>query len=356
MMDRDADLLLLATAVRSAFDPSAHGELARRWQAGPVERLPLLAERHRVAGVAWSGISAAGVNVPRPVSDHLRTRAAQIAADQLAILAQSLALQHHFAEAGIPLLFVKGQSLAALAYPHPHTKDSCDIDLLVHAHDLQRAAEQLSLAGYRVAEPADTASLARWHQRRKESVWVHSTAATQVDLHHRLVDNPGLAAGFDPWAEIQHVSIGNGASLPTLSGGPLYAYLCLHGASSAWFRLKWLADLAGLLRSTPNADLAGLHHFAQSVGAGHASGQALLLLQRYFAVSIAPDLAERLNGDRACRWLARIAQRQLRAEKEPTQRLGGTLSIRLSQALLGAGPAFGAGELLRQLGEIMSRR
>ena len=48
----------------------------------------------------------------------------------------------------------------------------------------------------------------------------------------------------------QEVAVLDG-SLRTLGDKELFAYLCVHGASHCWFRLKWLADL--------NAWLAAKH-------------------------------------------------------------------------------------------------
>ena len=46
--------------------------------------------------------------------------------------------------------------------------------------------------------------------------------------------------------------------MPTLADEPLYAYLCVHGASSAWFRLKWIADLNALLAGRTAEEIAAL--------------------------------------------------------------------------------------------------
>ena len=44
--------------------------------------------------------------------------------------------------------------------------------------------------------------------------------------------------------------------IPTLPVSRLLLYLCVHGALDGWLRLKWLADIAALLRSMTAEGLA----------------------------------------------------------------------------------------------------
>lgn len=51
----------------------------------------------------------------------------------------------------------------------------------------------------------------------------------------------------------QLVEVACGIELPTLARDEPSAHLCVHGASSAWFRLKWITDLAALIDGRPPA-------------------------------------------------------------------------------------------------------
>jgi len=126
----------------------------------------------------------------------------------------------------------------------------------------------------------------------------------------------------------------------------------VHGASSAWFRLKWITDLAALLHPKPAEEIARLYDRSQALGAGRAAGQALLLADAcYGTLAAIPDLRHALAADGRTRWLYHIAMRQLAGRREPvepTARTGGTAAIHLSQFFLLGGPAFKASELVRQ--------
>jgi hypothetical protein len=132
----------------------------------------------------------------------------------------------------------------------------------------------------------------------------------------------------------------------------MFAHLCVHGASSAWFRLKWIADLASLL-SRWGGDLQHLFQRSQPLGAGRSAGQALLLAHRLFETALPPHLLQSLESDRSIRWLSKIALEQLLAP-EPGDRPFGTAMIHASQLRLRPDCAFQASEARRQIAAAIS--
>ena len=331
-------------AVRALAAPSVDWILVAR-----------IAERHRVEGLAWNALRQAGVDVPAGAGDRLRSAAARIARQILVLTAESLRLAASLDEAGIRHLFVKGVALGALVYGTVGPKMGWDIDLLVPLPAVEAAAAVLEAAGYRLALPSGPSAretLARFHEHWKESVWTSADGALTVELHTRLSDNPMLLpkVGFD--SPVQQVEVARGRFLPTLGRDELFAYLSVHGASSAWFRLKWIADVVALLAGAPPAEIARLYRRSQRLGAGRASAQALLLCRRLFGTDLPPALAAELEGDRTNRWLLGIALEKLAGRTLATelhQARFGTASIHLMQLALLPGLRFKLGELGRQL-------
>jgi hypothetical protein len=175
-----------------------------------------------------------------------------------------------------------------------------------------------------------------------------------VELHTALSDNPELIAGIGMRSPRQFVAIGSGISLPTLGLDDLLPYLCVHGASSAWFRLKWIIDLAAVL-SRSQTDYSSLYSLSTARGARRAAAQALLLGDAIKLFRMPEDFRRDLEFDRASRLLGRIALAQVRATEEPTTRTFGTASIHASQALLRPGWTFKGAELGRQVAEVLTR-
>ena len=305
---------------------------------------------HRVEGLAWSALSATISRVPTAVIKKLSDAAKAIAAQNLQAAADCQALLERFDAAGVPLLFLKGLTLGALAYGDPTLKSAIDVDLLIDSKDLGKAAELLRAAGYELAAPRNSPGdrvLHAWHRGWKESVWSKSSPRLQIDLHTRTADNPRLIPGINVNAPRQIVDLGGGIRLPTLAEDELFAYLAVHGASSAWFRLKWISDFAGFLHKRAAPDIQRLYEHSQELGAGRAAGQALLLADRLFGTLEAlPELRRRLSRDRATRLLFEIALRLVTGPPiEPTHRRLGTVPIHRTQFLLLPGLAYKVSEL-----------
>ena len=71
----------------------------------------------------------------------------------------------------------------------------------------------------------------------------------------------------------QFVKVSEGISLSTLATDELFAYLAVHGASSASFQLKWISDFAALLHRNTPPDIELLYYRSQVLGAARAAGR-----------------------------------------------------------------------------------
>jgi hypothetical protein len=309
--------------------------------------------RHRIQGLAARALRLANVSPPHEVSERIRAEVTAIATANLRAAYESRRILERFDRSGIPVLFMKGLSLSALAYGDPFLKMSSDIDILIDLDDLEDAATVLREIGYIQMVPSRSNSLLAWHGRRKESVWRSDATNTFVELHTRLSDNRALIPEIGMQSPRQDVPITSAICLPTLNLNDLLAYLCVHGASSAWFRLKWIIDLAALLHRS-ETDISTFYASAMARGAGRATAQALLLAEEFQRLQIPESIRGEILADRSNRLLARVASSQLRATEEPTTRILGTASIHLSQALLLKGWRFKGSEVARQIADVLT--
>lgn len=352
---------LVAACCRWPPSPARDGAVLAAAAGVDWSLVARIAERHRVEGLVWNALGRAGAAVPGDVAERLRSAANQIAHQNLVLTAESLRLDALFAESGIPRLFVKGISLSALVYGSIGPKMGWDIDLLVPHESVDAAAAVLAGAGYRLALPTGAGArkrLGQWHDRWKESVWVGPDGTLTVELHTRLADNVLVLPHVGPDSPAQQVEVTKGRSLPTLQTDELFAYLCVHGASSAWFRLKWIADVGALLAACPPERIEPLYRRALALGAGRAPAHALLLCEKLFATPLPPALAAELRSDRMNRWLLAIALRKLAGRTmtaELHQRRLGTATIHLVQLALLPGMRFKYAELRRQLATPVER-
>ena len=316
-----------------------------------------LARRHRIEGLARNGLRVLTIDTPPDAMRELSIAARGIAEQGLRTAAHSEQLRNAFTSELIPLFFIKGLVVGTLAYGDPFMKNARDIDILIPLEKLQNAIPVLRAMGHCPIHPAGSdEDIIRWHRISKESVWRSADGRLTVELHSALTDHAGLLAGMNVTNDCLHVEVTPGLSLPTLPKDEQFAYLCVHGASSAWFRIKWIADLAGVISGATESELARLVGTAKKLGAGRSTRQALLLACWLFPIlRYDSHLAIEFRADRISGWLARRSLSQMLGP-EPSSRLFGTATIHLTQLVQTSRWKDGAGELVRQLSFPWRRR
>lgn len=341
-------LALLADCCRPRLSDADLALLAPRLGAADGARLAMLARRHRVEGLVWRTLSRAAI-IPlgaQPIGEAAR----RIAADGLRMALESGRVHQAFSRASLPHLFVKGQTLGVLAWGDPLLKQQLDIDLLVAPAAVGKAARLLDALGYVQQVPDPSVDPADWHRSRKESQW-RSDDGILLDLHSRLGDNPALLPSATATVTPRLVEVPGSSTLPTLPERLLLPYLAVHGASSAWFRLKWLADFAALVARTPPEQVATIAEQAPRLGAGRSLCAALILANQLLGT----PLPDELEADSATLRLVKLALTAISDPGEPTERRFGTLPMHRSQLLLVPGSHYFLSEFIRKLGLLLIR-
>jgi Uncharacterised nucleotidyltransferase len=301
------------------------------------DRILYLAKRHHIAGLVQDGLARAQLAVPSGVSAEIDAQATALACHNLALAAEALKLHCLFARANLPVAFVKGVSLAQLAYGNLGIRHGRDLDILVSPHSVMAATKILRAAGYRLYEPPaafNEAKLQTWLLRCKELRFVHKQHGYQIELHARLFDNSRLMDAAALMNSLRMVEFAEGVRLPTFGAEDLFSYLCTHGAVHCWFRLKWLADIGAILARQPCGGVERLYRTAEIRGLGRCAAQAILLCKRLFGMALPDELIAKLTRDGSVRRLERMALSAITADLVPTEQLFGTTWNNFSLFLL----------------------
>ena len=313
MMGFSKEFRLLAACCRWPEDDARAAAITAA-ATGTVDwpKFELLALRHRVVPLAAHGIRTLP-GLPEEVAARLGARASGDAVQGLALTAETLRLQGLFDAAGLPLTVAKGVPLALLAYGNVGLKTSRDIDLLTERTSMLTAARLLEANGYRSLVGDEGvltgAGLEQALAFEKDVSFVHRHAGHIVELHFALARAPQLLPGFADHIPTQEVWIGSRA-IRTLETGAYYAYLCLHGIRHTWGRLKWLADVNALLKSS-HADVDALHARAKVEGIPRLSLVALSLAHEIFGLEVPRALLDEARRSLTVRIMLASARRSL---------------------------------------------
>jgi hypothetical protein len=163
---------------------------------------------------------------------------------------EALDLASLLQEQGIPVLAYKGPALAMSVYGDLALRQYQDIDLVIRVRDLTKTMDLLMRRGFELAphscQPDDPRDVNRSH----EATLSAPDKTYFIDLHWRLA--PEQAQAFCPdiekmWERIETIRLPQG-NVDTFCREDLFVALCCHGTVHRWGRLKWLLDVAEILR------------------------------------------------------------------------------------------------------------
>jgi GT2 family glycosyltransferase len=286
---RTAELQFLAAAIRAALGATLGAAHDVTWPHDLDANAVIAAAEHHGAIVLLDRVLRSS-GAPDDVVARVRMLARSQTERTLVLTRQLRVLLDRLESHGITALPVKGPVLAATAYGHVAMRGaSGDLDLIVHAGDLDRAVEILGDAGYQRVEPAiDEHDHERWES---EAHLLPATAAqgTLVELHTELIGN-FYTAPVDLDAVLARCESRPlfGRAMPVIAAEDLLLYLCLHGARHMWSRMLWTADLAALLRAHPAFDWNALLERATAIDARQRVALGLHLAAELFDAPV-PD-------------------------------------------------------------------
>lgn len=159
---------------------------------------------------------------------------------------------------GIVTLPFKGIVLGQAAYGNLALRELCDLDLLVRRQDVPRAIELICSREYEflTEEPAETPDFVP--DERYNHHLYRRRDAVMVELHWRFTRRFGFDVDLDTllsgliWTPLA------GTRVRGLRHEELLLILSVHGTKHCWAQLKWVCDIAELIRNNPEIDWSRL--------------------------------------------------------------------------------------------------
>ncbi len=161
-------------------------------------------------------------------------------------------LLHEFTQQNIPVMVVKGLTLAAL-YPEPSLRPCADIDLIVHERDWPTIAAVLEDLHFKPAPQCAVVRhlspelvLKRASYIGQGQVVYHAPDGTIVEVHFRLL-NIGIPCPVeDAWGGLRIERLGD-TDIPTISCEDAVLYQALHMHGHHFTQMIWFTDLSLML-------------------------------------------------------------------------------------------------------------
>lgn len=289
---------LLVQCARTGITQGLVARIRQKFQE-PLDWASFLqmAEYHGVEPLIYATLSKCAPDlVPAEALIRLRQKV-QVGGLLNRSLAQELIkLCDEFALRGVPIIPIKGATLATVAYGNLGLRDFTDLDLLVPESSVGEAQVILTTFGYEPRDVVDAQS--DEHDDGPHQVFVKKRSLCRVDLQW-VMAHQHFAFRLDRpefWARRVSVTFEN-RTVPGLATEDLLIVLCVHGSKHAWEQLKWVCDVAELLRSHPNLDWSAIMSSSSAWGCQRLVMMGLSIAHRLLNAPLPAEVLARLERE-----------------------------------------------------------
>ncbi len=236
-------------------------------------------EWHRLTPLLYRNLAGIGAgSVPQAILNRLQEETRRYTLANFVSREQLFRVLECLQEHQIPTVPLKGPALASYVYPEAWLRVPGDLDLLVRKQDVLKAKDLVISLGYQPELRLTPAQEQRMIRSQCEYNFNLDDPLTHLELHWRIVP-PSFPITLDYealWQRVEEKSLEGGRAL-NFRPEDLLLVLSIHGLKHCWERLKWLCDLAELIRACPGLDWDEVVDRANSMGAGRTLFLGLFL-------------------------------------------------------------------------------
>ena len=272
--------------------------------------------------------------VPDAVRDQLRREVSEQVRRNLLLTGELGQLLESFDSHRIPALPFKGPTLTLSVYGDLSLRPFDDLDILVHPADVPRSEALLCDRGYvpqLSLSPSQEIFHRRWYYERG---FVHSRHGFRVEIQWNVTPRYfGAPLPDDVWTSVRPLQLGNW-KVNTMAPEYLLLLLCVHGTKHFWSELRWLVDLAELVRSAEPFDWDRVVTRARQHGCLRILLLGLALARDILEAALPNGIDAEITKDRAIPGLVQhVKKRLFSGDGPPTLRESVAFHLRSRERL-----------------------
>ncbi len=235
-----------------------------------------------------------------------------------------------FSTQGIKACPFKGPLLSVAFYGNIGLRSFGDLDILVPREDIHKAVDLLTSLGYgddTAKEQLDTDAgdvdperigyLQPHHYTMTRDVTSLGLGSSRVDLQWRISETH-FAFSLDSekrWAQLTDISILN-RKVPSFPLDDLFLILSVHGCKHYWYRMKWICDIAEILRTNEAQNWNACMETAKTLGVERMIKLSFFLARNLLDAPVPSALWQEIAKDSGIISTARWISQRLFVESE----------------------------------------
>jgi hypothetical protein len=203
-------------------------------------------------------------------------------------------------QAEIPVIVMKGFSLAGNLSPNAFARHQNDLDLLISLTSRRRITDSMTRAGYKLYHGSNDielifhATVARQPEDPSVSRIYQACSHAKIEFHHQLWDsisNVELPLDCEPFESSALLMI-DGLEIPTLNLRNMFTLHVMHAFRhliySGWIRPSWLFEISYSIRRHYDNEVLwrGFSGTLASNQSRQAAGLVLAFVQQYFKAEL----------------------------------------------------------------------
>ncbi len=264
-----------------------------------------LSIRHRVYPIVYRKI-AQFTDIPPDVLDRLKQLDTNNKLKSLQFIRETIRLVKLFIQNDIPCLVLKGMPLASSIYSDISLRPCRDIDLVIDVKDLWRVCNILESIGYTQNSPVFRLTPWRIQYMLKHKIevgFINTDTGICIEPHWQISYLKSTTLSSVSKYEITFYN----QTISTLIAEDNFIYLAVHGATHCFWRLRWLNDIALILKSDNKLKWDSIRRIAQQAQVTQILHQTLILANLLLNAPIPSLMQNIVARDKKAHKLARLA-------------------------------------------------
>ncbi len=211
-----------------------------------------IVKKHRVHPIVYKNLSKIkSTDISEKVLMDLEQLCQKNLMNSIKLTAELIKISRAMDENGIRLLSLKGPLLAMAIYGDMALRNSRDLDILIDTQDVEKTERLLFEAGYRNIELEAEEVLTP--KRKQNSIkskhhFVYINANGIITEIHWRYSYQFANTHFDKlWMNRKEQNV-SGQKIAVLAPEDEFIFLVIHGAKHGWNRLRWLCDVAEIIK------------------------------------------------------------------------------------------------------------